>query len=119
MQVGDFVLTPDICVERKAVPDLISSLDSGRLYTQAVSMCRHYATPVLLIEFDPKKAFALQSVSELGTEIRSNNVMSKLVILLLNFPKLRCGPPPPCATPSHPTLVHGADQQCGNPLVRT
>ena len=89
VQVADFVLTADICVERKAVPDLISSLDSGRLYTQAVAMCRDYKTPVLLIEFDPKKAFALQSVSDMGTEIRGSNVMSKLVILLLNFPKLR------------------------------
>lgn len=84
------MLTSDICVERKAVPDLISSLDSGRLYSQAVAMCRHYTTPVLLIEFDPKKAFALQSISDMGMEIRGSNVMSKLVILLLNFPKLRC-----------------------------
>jgi DNA excision repair protein ERCC-4 len=90
VQVADFVLTKDICVERKAVPDLISSLDSGRLYSQAMAMCRHYATPVLLIEFDPKKAFALQSLSDMGSEIRGYNVMSKLVILLINFPKLRC-----------------------------
>lgn len=89
VQVADFVLTPEICVERKAIPDLVSSLDSGRLYTQAVAMCKHYKTPVLLIEFDPGKAFALQSVADLGTEIRVHNVASKLVLLLLNFPKLR------------------------------
>lgn len=93
MQVGDFVLTEEMCVERKAVPDLISSLDSGRLYTQAVAMCRHYKTPILLIEFNPKKAFALQSAADMGTDIRGNNVMSKLVILLLNFPKLRYATP--------------------------
>jgi hypothetical protein len=33
--VGDYVLSPDIAVERKAVPDLIQSLASGRLYSQA------------------------------------------------------------------------------------
>lgn len=92
LEVGDFVLSPDICVERKAVPDLISSLDSGRLYTQAVAMCRHYATPVLLIEFDPGRAFALQAAGDLGFDIRASNVASKLIILLLNFPKMRCGP---------------------------
>lgn len=92
LEVGDFVLSPDLCVERKAVPDLIQSLDSGRLYTQAVSMCRHYATPVLLIEFDPGRSFALQSAGDLGLDIRSSNVSSKLVILLLNFPKIRCAP---------------------------
>ena len=84
------MLTPDVCVERKAVPDLIASLDSGRLFTQAEAMCRHYATPVLLIEFDPERAFALQSTLDIGGDIRANNVASKLVLLLLHFPKLRC-----------------------------
>ena len=31
LQVGDYVLTPDVCVERKSVSDLIGSLNSGRL----------------------------------------------------------------------------------------
>lgn len=31
LTVGDYVLTPDICVERKSIPDLVSSLNSGRL----------------------------------------------------------------------------------------
>ena len=53
-------------------------------------MCKHYATPVLLIEFDPEKAFAMQSVADIGSDIRGGNVASKLVLLLLNFPKLRC-----------------------------
>ena len=29
-QVGDYVLSPEICVERKAIPDLHSSMASGR-----------------------------------------------------------------------------------------
>jgi DNA excision repair protein ERCC-4 len=31
LTVGDYILTPDICVERKSLPDLISSFNSGRL----------------------------------------------------------------------------------------
>lgn len=31
LTVGDYVLTPDIVVERKSVPDLIGSFASGRL----------------------------------------------------------------------------------------
>jgi len=31
LTVGDYILTPDICVERKSVPDLVSSFNSGRL----------------------------------------------------------------------------------------
>ena len=30
-KVGDYVLTPDVCVERKSLNDLIGSLNSGRL----------------------------------------------------------------------------------------
>lgn len=36
--VGDYILTPDICVERKSIPDLISSFNSGRL---SVLCCFH------------------------------------------------------------------------------
>lgn len=31
LTVGDYILTPDHCVERKSIPDLISSFNSGRL----------------------------------------------------------------------------------------
>jgi len=60
IQVGDYILTPEICVERKSISDLIGSLNSGRLYNQATAMCRHYTKPMLLIEFDHNKPFALQ-----------------------------------------------------------
>jgi len=42
------------------VSDLIGSLNSGRLYNQALAMTRHYSKPMLLIEFDQNKPFALQ-----------------------------------------------------------
>jgi DNA excision repair protein ERCC-4 len=31
LTVGDYILSPDICVERKSIPDLVSSFNSGRL----------------------------------------------------------------------------------------
>jgi len=49
-----------MCVERKSIDDLIGSLKSGRLYHQALMMCRHYTKPILLIEFDQNKPFDLQ-----------------------------------------------------------
>ena len=60
LEVGDYVLTEDICVERKSISDLIGSLNNGRLYNQCTSMNRYYKRPVLLIEFDPTRPFALQ-----------------------------------------------------------
>ncbi|WAR24634.1 XPF-like protein [Mya arenaria] len=64
LEVGDYILTPEICVERKSVSDLIGSLNNGRLYSQCVSMTRYYKRPVLLIEFDPNKAFSIQAGRE-------------------------------------------------------
>ena len=42
LTVGDYVLTPQICVERKSVRDLISSFKNGRLFNQAETMLQHY-----------------------------------------------------------------------------
>lgn len=89
LEVGDYILTPDICVERKSISDLIGSLNNGRLYTQCVSMSRYYKRPILLIEFDPNKPFSLIPRGSLHQEISSNDITSKLTLLTLHFPKLR------------------------------
>lgn len=52
LDIGDYILTPDICVERKSISDLIGSLNSGRLYKQAEAMTRHYKKPIILIEHE-------------------------------------------------------------------
>ncbi|KAF6752030.1 hypothetical protein DFP72DRAFT_462496 [Ephemerocybe angulata] len=114
LTVGDYILTPDICVERKSLADLISSFTSGRLYTQCELMSVHYKYPVLLIEFEEDKAFSLEIVSDMksyakpsgkypakkaqggpnppnsNTPAYSNvSLQSKLVLLTLSFPRLR------------------------------
>lgn len=57
ISVGDYVLTPEICVERKGISDLFQSFASGRLYNQVESMSKYYKFPCLLIEFSPDKPF--------------------------------------------------------------
>uniref|UniRef100_A0A673JUJ0 DNA repair endonuclease XPF n=1 Tax=Sinocyclocheilus rhinocerous TaxID=307959 RepID=A0A673JUJ0_9TELE len=89
LEVGDYILTSEICVERKSISDLIGSLQSGRLYTQCLSMTRFYRRPVLLIEFDPAKPFSLVARSDFRQEISASDVTSKLTLLTLHFPRLR------------------------------
>lgn len=96
LTVGDYVLSPNICIERKSVSDLISSFRDGRLYAQAESMFQHYKSPMLLIEFDQNKSFTLEPFADLSgnfSSVNPNNVssdlQSKLVLLTLAFPKLR------------------------------
>lgn len=95
LTVGDYVLSPSICVERKSVSDLVSSLRDGRLYSQAEAMFQHYRTPMLLIEFDHDKSFTLEPFADLSGSAgsvtpakTSSDLQSKLVLLTLAFPKL-------------------------------
>ena len=94
LTVGDYVLTPNICIERKSVKDLISSFQDGRLYNQAETMLQHYKNPMLLIEFDAQKAFTLEPFADLSSSLGSASIVGsdlqgKLVLLCLAFPRLR------------------------------
>ncbi|KAI0379134.1 DNA repair protein [Hypomontagnella monticulosa] len=96
LTVGDYVLSPSICVERKSISDLISSFKDGRLFNQAETMFQHYKNPMLLIEFDQNKSFTLEPFADLSGNLKSVNpnevpsdLQSKIVLLTLAFPKLR------------------------------
>ncbi|POS86355.1 DNA repair protein [Erysiphe pulchra] len=96
LTVGDYILSPNICVERKSTRDLISSLNNGRLYYQAESMTQHYKSPMLLIEFDQNKSFTLEPFADLSGSLSSisasnanSDLQSKIVQLTLAFPQLR------------------------------
>ncbi|PBP19263.1 MUS38-like protein [Diplocarpon rosae] len=96
LTVGDYILSPSICIERKSIKDLISSFKDGRLYNQAETMQLHYKSPMLLIEFDQNKSFTLEPFADLSGSLNSvsaanatSDLQSKLVLLTLAFPRLR------------------------------
>lgn len=100
IEVGDYVISADIAVERKSIPDLIGSLSSGRLYGQIEAMVRHYPVPILLIEVsDSMSKFSSlgdvvgnnleNSLGVLRKDISISDPRSRLVLLLLHFPQLR------------------------------
>ncbi|XP_065856761.1 DNA repair endonuclease UVH1 isoform X1 [Euphorbia lathyris] len=89
LEVGDYILSPLICVERKSIQDLFMSFTSGRLYHQIETMARYYRIPVLLIEFSQDKSFSFQSASDISDDVMPNSIISKLSLLALHFPRLR------------------------------
>ena len=96
LTVGDYVLTPNICVERKSVRDLIASFKNGRLFNQAETMLQYYKYPFLLIEFDHNKSFTLDPFADLTSlstlkmpDSETKDLQSKLVLLTLAFPRLK------------------------------
>ena len=95
LTVADYVLTPQICIERKSVRDLISSFKNGRLFNQAETMLQHYKYPMLLIEFDQNKSFTLDTfgtdhaTAALANAANPSDLQSKLALLTLAFPRLK------------------------------
>ena len=94
LTVADYVLTPNICIERKSVRDLISSFKNGRLFNQAETMLQHYKYPMLLIEFDQNKSFTLDTfgtdhTTALSTASNPQDLQSKIALLTLAFPRLK------------------------------
>lgn len=93
LTVGDYVLSPTICIERKSVRDLFSSFKNGRLFNQAETMLQNYKHPMLLIEFDQNKSFTLDPFADLtnaiATAANPSDLQSRLVLLTLAFPRLK------------------------------
>ncbi|MGD1835800.1 MAG: ERCC4 domain-containing protein [Nitrososphaeraceae archaeon] len=50
LNVGDYILSHDIAIERKTISDLISSIYDGRLYVQCSELLKFYSKPVVIIE---------------------------------------------------------------------
>ena len=88
LAVADYILTPTCAIERKSISDLIGSLNSGHLHTQMVALCRQFARPILLIEFDERKPFILLEEKDFSFS-NATSIKSKLCVLLLHFPQVR------------------------------
>ena len=84
LTVGDYVLTKEVCVERKnsGSDDIWQSLNSGRLLKQLHKMTLYYRKCVLLLEFQEGTAFSLSGNSE------KYNITAKLGEVVMQFPRL-------------------------------
>jgi DNA excision repair protein ERCC-4 len=59
LPIADYVLNPELAVERKSVRDLVSSVYDSRLFYQAAKLSAVYAKPFLLVEGDSKEVESL------------------------------------------------------------
>lgn len=103
LTVGDYIISPDICIERKSISDLIGSLQNNRLESQCRKMTRYYKYPTLLIEFDEGQSFSLEPFSErrlfksrdssavhpISNKLSQDDIQMKLCKLVMKFPGLR------------------------------
>lgn len=80
LEIGDYIISPNICFERKSIADLIMSLNNGRLNNQSEMMCRNYPICCLLIECNENEKKYFYSLHQ---------IRSKLLLLLKEHPQLR------------------------------
>jgi DNA excision repair protein ERCC-4 len=59
LAVADYVINPEIAVERKSVKDLVASVYDSRLFYQAAKISAAYMKPFLLVEGDSKEVEGL------------------------------------------------------------
>lgn len=59
--IGDFVCN-EVCIERKSMPDFVSSIKSGHLQKQLLQMQENYKQPFLIISGSLKELHALGEI---------------------------------------------------------
>ncbi|VIO94526.1 ERCC4 domain containing protein [Brugia malayi] len=90
IEVGDYILSPNIAVERKALDDLTQSLHSGRIFKQIEQMLRHYKNVILLIEANVKDDYKKVNGGPFQGELsrRCRETRSLFTVLVRAYPAM-------------------------------
>jgi ERCC4-related helicase len=78
LEVGDFILSDDVVVEKKEVNDFVASLLDRRLFNQAIEMKRNFDKPLIIIEGDIQELYSSRAVD-------SNAIRSAMISLSLDY----------------------------------
>ncbi|MEM5794128.1 MAG: ERCC4 domain-containing protein [Candidatus Aenigmatarchaeota archaeon] len=73
LEIGDFVLSEKVCVEKKTHSDFISSIIDGRIFEQASLLRKNFEKPIIVIEGYSNR------------EISDNALKAALACLLIDF----------------------------------
>jgi len=78
LEIGDFIISEDVVVELKNVPDFVNSLVDGRLFSQAKELKENFVKPIYLIEGDLSNLFEIRNV-------HPNAIRAAMISLLLDY----------------------------------
>ncbi len=78
LTVGDYILSKDVCVERKTVEDFLSSMIDGRLFNQLIDLRENYPKPMIILEGDINELFTLRN-------IHRNSIIGALTSIALDY----------------------------------
>ncbi len=77
LDIGDYLISEQVVIERKTANDFLASLLDGRLFNQLANMLS-YEKPLLIIEGTPRELFFLR-------DINANALMGALSAIALDF----------------------------------
>jgi Fanconi anemia group M protein len=78
LEVGDFIISEDVVVELKKVPDFVNSLVDGRLFSQAKELKENFMKPIYLIEGELDDIFKIRNV-------HPNAIRAAMISLVLDY----------------------------------
>jgi len=78
LEVGDFIISEDVVVELKKVPDFVNSLLDGRLFSQAKELKENFMKPLYIIEGNLQDLFEIRNV-------HPNAIRAAMISLLLDY----------------------------------
>ncbi|MBU0662416.1 DEAD/DEAH box helicase [Candidatus Micrarchaeota archaeon] len=78
LDVGDYILSDDIVVERKTVEDFLQSMIDGRLFQQIIRMNSNYKSPFIILEGNVNELYTLRN-------IHKNAIIGALTSIAVNY----------------------------------
>ena len=78
LDIGDYVLSKDVCIERKTVEDFLASMLDGRLFSQMINLRENYEKPLILVEGNMDELYTLRN-------IHKNSIIGALTSIALDY----------------------------------
>jgi Fanconi anemia group M protein len=78
LELGDYVLSDEVIVERKTVEDFLTSLLDGRLFSQLIDLSANCKKPLMIVEGKKQDLFILRNIHE-------NAIKGALASILLDY----------------------------------
>lgn len=81
LEVGDFICSDRVVIERKTTDDFIQSVIDGRLFEQLSAMSKNFECPVLIVEGDD----IFESMERNGRRIHPNAIRGVLASIVCDY----------------------------------
>jgi DNA excision repair protein ERCC-4 len=86
LKVGDYIVFDNVVIERKTIPDLLSSFYDGRLFIQCSQLVKHFSSPLLIVEGDIIEGLKTQSEKSFHSyDQKIQLVYDSLITVVLDF----------------------------------